>query len=189
EHTRRVAMLAVELGERLGLPPSRLRSLAIGGLLHDMGKLAVPTAILKKPAALDDDEFAEVKQHPENGRELLNELGGFDASVRRLVLDHHERLDGSGYPRGLHDGQLDLSTRILAVCDVYDALVSDRVYSDAWSIDRALALLREQAGTAFDARCVESLAAVAAPAVGTVPAVAPAAFGVAAAGTPAIRTA
>ena len=101
EHTRRVAALAVELGEELGIPAARLRMLAIGGLLHDVGKLSIPDSILQKPGPLDDDEFAIVKQHPERGQELLCELGGFDASVERLVLDHHERLDGTGYPRGL----------------------------------------------------------------------------------------
>jgi HD-GYP domain-containing protein (c-di-GMP phosphodiesterase class II) len=156
-HTRRVAMLAVEIGEQLGLSPTRLRSLAIGGLLHDIGKLSVPESILQKPDSLDDDEYAVIKLHPERGRELLNELGGFDASVGRLVLDHHERLDGSGYPRGLEGSALDLPTRILAVCDVYDALVSPRVYRPAWPQEDALALLRDEADIAFDSRCIEAL--------------------------------
>jgi HD-GYP domain-containing protein (c-di-GMP phosphodiesterase class II) len=164
EHTRRVATLAVEVGEQLGLSPSRLRSLATGALLHDIGKLSLPTAILRKPAALDDDEYAVVKLHPERGRELLGELGGFDESVTRLVLDHHERLDGSGYPRGVGGDALDLSTRILAVCDVYDALVSDRVYRAAWPRERALALLRDETGSAFDERCVSALASLVASA-------------------------
>src|SRR3954451_6751675 len=158
EHTRRVATLAVELGEQLGLSASRLRSLATGALLHDIGKLSLPTAILQKPAALDDDEYEIVKLHPERGHELLGELGGFDVTVTRLVLGHHERLDGSGYPRGIRGEELDLPTRILAVCDVYDALVSDRVYRPAWPRERALQLLRDESGTAFDARCVEALA-------------------------------
>jgi hypothetical protein len=157
EHTRRVAMLAVQLGEQLGLPPGRLRNLAIGGLLHDIGKLSVPDAVLQKPGPLDDDEFAVIKQHPERGRVLLNELGGFDDLVGRLVLDHHERLDGSGYPRGLTGGRLDTATRILAVCDVYDALVSPRPYRSAWSREQALTLLRDESGTSFDARCVDAL--------------------------------
>lgn len=157
EHTRRVATLAVEVGEQLGLSPARLRSLATGGLLHDIGKLSLPTAILRKPAPLDDDEYAVVKLHPERGRDLLGELGGFDENVTRLVLDHHERLDGSGYPRGITGDGLDLPTRILAVCDVYDALVSDRVYRPAWSQDDALALLRDEAGSAYDERCVDAL--------------------------------
>jgi HD-GYP domain-containing protein (c-di-GMP phosphodiesterase class II) len=159
-HTRRVATLAVELGEQLGLSPARLRSLATGGLLHDIGKLSLPAAILQKPSALDDDEYEVVKLHPERGRELLGELGGFDESVTRLVLDHHERLDGSGYPRGVSSDSLDLATRILSVCDVYDALVSDRVYRRAWSHDEALELLRGETGTAFDPRCVDALARV-----------------------------
>jgi putative nucleotidyltransferase with HDIG domain len=157
EHTRRVATLAVEIGEQLGLTPGRLRSLAIGGLLHDIGKLSIPDAILQKPGPLDDDEYRVVKQHPERGRELLNELGGFDESVRRLVLDHHERLDGSGYPRGLRQDELDLATRILAACDVYDALVSRRAYRPAWSREQALTLLRDESGIAFDPRCVAAL--------------------------------
>jgi HD-GYP domain-containing protein (c-di-GMP phosphodiesterase class II) len=170
EHTRRVAALAVEMGERLGLSASRLRSLAIGGLLHDMGKLSVPDAILRKPGPLDDDEFAQIKLHPQRGRELLSELGGFDETVQRLVLDHHERLDGRGYPRGLEGGDLDLETRILALCDVYDALVSPRVYRPAWTIDEALALVRSETGTAFDSQCVDALFEILGQNVATLPA-------------------
>jgi putative nucleotidyltransferase with HDIG domain len=160
EHTRRVAALAVEVGEALGLSAARLRDLAIGGLLHDVGKLSVPSSILQKPGPLDDDEFEIVKQHPQQGRELLAELGGFDDRVGRLVLDHHERLDGTGYPRGLSGTELDLETRILAVCDVYDALVSPRVYRAAWSNSKALALLQEESGVGFDPRCVAALVGV-----------------------------
>ena len=163
EHTRRVATLAVEIGEQLGLSPRRLRTLAIGGLLHDIGKLSLPGTILRKPGPLDDDEYEVVKLHPERGRELLNELGGFDEAVARLVLDHHERLDGSGYPRGIDGDELDLATRILAVCDVYDALVSARVYRPAWTQERALSLLREESGIGFDARCVDALERLVAP--------------------------
>ena len=160
EHTRRVALLAVQVGEELGLTPARLRSLATGGLLHDIGKLSVPDAILKKPGTLEDEEFAVIRRHPEWGHELLGQLGDFPAAVRRLVLDHHERLDGTGYPRGLEDAQLDLETRILAVCDVYDALISPRVYRGAWRHDDALSFLAEHAGVAFDRRCVRALESV-----------------------------
>jgi HD-GYP domain-containing protein (c-di-GMP phosphodiesterase class II) len=156
-HTRRVALLAVQVGEQLGLSASRLRTLAIGGLVHDIGKLSVPDEILKKPGALDDDEYHVVQRHPEWGNKLLNELGGFSQAVRQLVRDHHERLDGAGYPRGLKAEEIDLDTRILAVCDVYDALISKRVYRPAWSHDEALALLRRETGTAFDERCVAAL--------------------------------
>ncbi|MEK6327141.1 MAG: HD domain-containing phosphohydrolase [Actinomycetota bacterium] len=156
-HTRRVALRAVQVGERLGLSPGRLRSLAIGGLVHDVGKLSVPNSILRKPGPLDEDEYAVIRGHPEWGEELLSELGGFHAEVRRLVLDHHERLDGAGYPRGVSGAQLSLETRILTVCDVYDALISKRVYRDAWSEEDALSLLRRESGTAFDPSCVEAL--------------------------------
>ena len=160
-HTRRVAMLAVEVGEALGLARGRLRTLALGGLLHDMGKLAVPCAVLQKPGPLDDAEFAEIRKHPQAGVRLLREIGGFAPGVLRLVLDHHERLDGSGYPRGLMGDELDTETRILAVCDVYDALVSDRVYRSAWTPERAFALLRDEAR--YDPACVSALERVLEP--------------------------
>jgi putative nucleotidyltransferase with HDIG domain len=170
EHTRRVAALAVEVGEQLGLSAVRLRSLAIGGLLHDIGKLSVPTSILQKPASLEEDEYALIKLHPERGRELLSELGGFDDAVTRLVLNHHERLDRRGYPRGLEPSDLDVETRILTVCDVYDALVSTRVYRPAWSSADALALVRKETGTAFDERCVDALIQVLGQNVAALPA-------------------
>src|SRR5919205_287753 len=99
-HSRRVALLAVQVGEALGLPPATLRHLAVGGLLHDVGKLSVAGEILRKPAKLTDAEYAEVKRHPEAGVKLLRELGGFPPAVLSLVGEHHERLDGAGYPAG-----------------------------------------------------------------------------------------
>jgi len=156
-HTRRVARLAVEVGEELGLPPGRLRDLAIGGMMHDIGKLSVPDAILQKPGPLDDDEFAVIRRHPQRGSELVRELGGFSPAVAKLVRDHHERLDGGGYPHGCAGEELDLETRLLTVCDVYDALLSRRVYREPWSQERALALLHGEINTAFDSRCVEAL--------------------------------
>jgi putative nucleotidyltransferase with HDIG domain len=157
EHTRRVARLAASVADELKLPATSRRHLAIGGLLHDIGKLSVPLAILQKPSALSDEEFEAIKRHPADGRRLLEELGGFPVEVRRLVSDHHERLDGRGYPAGLGAAELPVETRILAVCDVYDALVSDRVYRSAWTMERAFALLREESH-AYDQVVVEALA-------------------------------
>jgi putative nucleotidyltransferase with HDIG domain len=157
QHTRRVALRAVQVGEALGLSPGHLRALATGGLIHDIGKLAVPDSILKKPGALDDDEYDVIKRHPDQGAKLLDEVGGFSKAVRRLVRNHHERLDGKGYPSGLRADQIDLDTRILTVCDVYDALISPRVYRPAWTHAAAIDLLRSEAGTAFDVRCVKAL--------------------------------
>jgi putative nucleotidyltransferase with HDIG domain len=162
EHTRRVALLAARVGDDLKLSPTARRHLAVGGLLHDIGKLSVPLEILQKPAGLSDEEYAAIKRHPADGRRLLDELGGFPEEVARLVSDHHERLDGSGYPRGLKAGELNLETRILAVCDVYDALVSDRVYRPAWTPERALALLHEEAH-AYDPAVVAALERAVAP--------------------------
>jgi putative nucleotidyltransferase with HDIG domain len=156
-HTRRVATLAVRMGEQLGLPADRLRLLALGGLLHDMGKLAVPDAILNKPGKLSDEEFTIIRGHPVWGRELLNEIGGFPPLVLELVESHHERLDGKGYPNRAEAGRLELEVRILTVADVYDALTADRVYREAWPVERALALLDEDTGSAFDAACVTAL--------------------------------
>jgi HD-GYP domain-containing protein (c-di-GMP phosphodiesterase class II) len=139
EHTRRAATLAVEIGEQMSLSRTRLRSLAIGGLLHDIGKLSIPDAILQKPGPLDDEEFAVIKTHPERGRELLEELGGFDESVSRLVLDHHER---HADPRRVRCVR---RTR-LAAC--LPRCVAGR---------KALAHLQSEADTSFDARCVTAL--------------------------------
>jgi hypothetical protein len=156
EHTRRVALRAVQVGEELGFTGRRLRALATGALVHDIGKLSVPDAILKKPGPLTDEEFAVVKRHPEWGDKMLADLG-FGADVRQLVRDHHERLDGSGYPHGYDGALISFDARILAVCDVYDALISCRVYRDAWSHERAVALLHEETGRSFDQKCVAAL--------------------------------
>lgn len=163
EHTRRVAYLAARVGEELKLSATARRHLAVGGLLHDIGKLAVPLEILNKPGQLTDEEFAVIKRHPDDGRKLLDELGGFPETVKALVSDHHERLDGSGYPRGLTAMDMSLETRILAVCDVYDALVSDRVYRAAWAPERAFALLEDEVD-AYDQRVVVALQRVITPA-------------------------
>jgi putative nucleotidyltransferase with HDIG domain len=161
-HTRRVADLAVKVGENLGLPPHRLRALAIGGLLHDIGKLQVPDSVLKKPGALDDAEYETVKNHPDWGHQLARGLG-LPARVCRLIRSHHERLDAKGYPDGLAGDDLDLDVRILTACDVYDALISQRVYRDAWTPAQALVQLHGETGAAFDARCVHALERVVAP--------------------------
>ncbi len=165
EHTRRVAEWAVAIGEQLDLSAGRLRDLALAGLLHDIGKLSIPDAILGKPGKLTDAEMDVIRRHPVMGDDLLSELG-YPEQIRRGVRGHHERLDGSGYPDGLRGGELDLETRILAVADVWDALVSPRVYRGAWTPERAMALLAVDAE--FDARCVAALQAI----TGVVPAAA-----------------
>jgi hypothetical protein len=160
EHTRRVALRAAQVGDELGLAPERLRDLVIGGLLHDIGKLTVPDAILKKPGPLTDAEYHLVMGHVHSGAALLRELGGFSDMVQRLVRGHHERVDGSGYPRAVAGDPIPLDVGILAVCDVYDALISKRVYREAWSHEQALEYLRDGSDKLFYGSCVEALADV-----------------------------
>jgi putative nucleotidyltransferase with HDIG domain len=155
-HSRRVAHLAVRVAERMGLEPAAVRRVAIAALVHDIGKLQIDSAILNKPGALDDREFAEIKRHPVIGAELLARLGGFDDEVA-IVLGHHERMDGAGYPHGLGPDRIPVEARILSVCDVYDALTNRRVYREAWDADRAVALIRDETGSAFDPRCADAL--------------------------------
>jgi hypothetical protein len=159
EHTRRVALLAVEVGQELGLKGARLRGLAVAALLHDIGKLQVPDAILSKAGPLTPAEFAVIKRHPGDGEALLEHIGGFEAEAP-LVRGHHERLDGSGYPDGLRGGELSIELRILGVCDVYDALTSERVYRRAFEESRALAILEQGSGSSFDPDVLAALARV-----------------------------
>ncbi len=157
-HVERVAVLAVQMGEHLHLPTGRLRLLAAGGLLHDIGKLTVPTEVLQKPARLTDEEFDVVQRHPSDGRTLLTELGGFHPLILELVELHHERIDGTGYPHGLAGSGLPLEVRILAVADVFDALTTDRPYRRACTAEDALSELDLQADTGgLDQACVAAL--------------------------------
>lgn len=159
EHTRRVALLAVQVGQELGLRGGRLRALAVAALLHDVGKLQVPDTILRKAAPLTPSEFHVIKRHPTDGVALLAHIGGFDEELP-LVRGHHERLDGSGYPDGLRGNELSLEVRILGVCDVYDALTSDRVYRRAFTEPQALTIIDQGRTSAFDPDVIDALARV-----------------------------
>ena len=166
EHTRRVAQLAVGVGQHMGLRGNRLRGLAVAALLHDVGKLQVPGEILTKAAPLTPAEFAVIKRHPTDGATLLGHIGGFDGEIP-LVRGHHERLDGSGNPDGLRGDELTLELRILGACDVYDALTSERVYRRAYTQPQALTILDQARGSAFDSDVLDALSAV----VGATPAI------------------
>lgn len=156
-HSERVTLGALEIGRQLALPASDLDLLHRGGLLHDVGKVGVPGALLDKPGKLEPEEYEIIKRHPEIGAKILAPIAAF-RDVLPLVLHHHELLDGSGYPHRLAGDQIPLLVRIMTVADVYDALTSERPYRAAWHPARAIGYLRESAGVRFDARVVEALA-------------------------------
>ncbi|MDR7439432.1 MAG: GAF domain-containing protein [Armatimonadota bacterium] len=154
-HTQRVADLTVRVARKLGVPEEQLVHIRRGALLHDIGKIAIPDHILLKPGPLTEEEWAMMRRHPEYARELLWPIESLRAALD-IPYCHHERWDGSGYPRGLAGEEIPLAARIFAAVDVYDALTSDRPYRKAWSHEQALDYLRNGAGREFDPRVVEA---------------------------------
>ena len=152
-HERRVGEVAAAIGAELGLEQRRLEGLKVIGLLHDIGKFSVPAEILSKPGRLSHVEFELIKQHPERGYEILRDVE-FPWPLAETVFQHHERLDGSGYPRGLKGDQILLEARILAVADTIEAMSSHRPYRPALRMEQALAVIEEGKGTKFDAAVV-----------------------------------
>jgi response regulator RpfG family c-di-GMP phosphodiesterase len=159
-HSRRVVSFSLRLGREMGLDADELRALEFGALLHDVGKIGVPDAILRKPAQLDDDEWLRMRCHPLYGERILQGVE-FLRGASLVVAQHHERWDGTGYPAGLRGRDIDLNTRIFAVADAYDAITSDRVYRAAKSYEAAAAELQEWAGRQFDPEVVAAFLRVA----------------------------
>jgi len=154
-HSEIVSTLAGEIGVRLGLDEQMVDRLRYGGLLHDLGKVALPDAVLSAPRALTPEEWAMVQQHPEFGHALLDGVG--IEPVDSWVLHHHERWDGKGYPHGLAGEAIPLGSRIIFVADAFEAITADRPYRPAQSVDAAIAELRTNAGTQFDPAVVAAL--------------------------------
>jgi putative nucleotidyltransferase with HDIG domain len=148
-HSERVVTFSLRLGRELGLDKEQLRSLEFGSLLHDIGKIGVPDAILRKPAKLTDEEWVRMREHPVHGQAILREIE-FLAGAARVVGQHHEKWDGSGYPCGLRGDEIDLNARIFAVADAFDAMISDRVYRAGRSYEEAAKELELFAGRQFD---------------------------------------
>lgn len=148
-HTVRAADLACEMARALGVPEEDLPHVRRGALLHDIGKMAVPDAILKKPGPLDEREWAVMRAHPVVAHEFLSRIGYLERAID-IPYYHHERWDGTGYPRGLRGTKIPLPARIFAVIDVFSALTSDRPYRKAWSTEDALRHIVAQAGEQFD---------------------------------------
>jgi PAS domain S-box-containing protein len=154
-HSQRVTETTLRLAQKMGLGEEDLVHIRRGALLHDLGKLGVPDSILNKPGSLTDEETAVMRRHPALAYELLTPID-FLRPALDIPYCHHERWDGSGYPRGLKGQQIPLSARIFAVGDVFDALTSDRPYRAAWSHDKAVEYIREQSGKGFDPQVVEA---------------------------------
>ncbi len=152
-HNQRVAMYAVQLGEKMNLVPQQLRVLAQAGAVHDLGKIHISTDILNKPDKLTPEERLIIEEHPAKGWQLAKHLGFMPAELA-IIRHHHERFDGTGYPDKLSGEAIPLLARITAVADVYDALTSERAYRKPWSKERANSFLLENSGTQFDPQCV-----------------------------------
>jgi putative two-component system response regulator len=153
-HSRRVTQLTLELAKAAGIDGEALIHIRRGALLHDIGKLGVPDAVLLKPSRLDDEEWELMRQHPQMAYDMLYPIEYLRPALE-IPYCHHEKWDGSGYPRGLKGEEIPLSARLFAVVDVWDALTSERPYRPAWTIEQALAYLKEQAGRHFDPNVVE----------------------------------
>ncbi len=154
-HIRRVQVYAAGLARALGMSENEIQGVKTAALLHDIGKLAVPEHILSKPGPLTQEEFQKIRIHPQVGAEIISGVP-FPYPVAPLILSHHERWDGKGYPAGLKGDEIPLGARILSVVDYFDALMSERPYHKAMSFDAAIGLLRQESGKALDPRVVQT---------------------------------
>ena len=154
----RLAGVAGLVAEEMGLFEDEVRMIELAAPLHDIGKIAIPDALLQKPGPLDEQEIAVMRRHPQIGHDLLTgSQNRFIQMSATIALRHQERYDGSGYPDGLVGDAIPLEARIVAVADVFDALISRRPYKPAWSIDEAFAYINGQSGKLFDPACVDAL--------------------------------
>jgi putative two-component system response regulator len=154
-HTQRVTDLTVHLAETMGITGDELVSIRRGALLHDIGKIGIPDSILLKPGRLDEEEWKQMRLHPVHALEMLEPIP-FLRTALDIPFCHHEKWDGTGYPRGLKGEHIPIAARIFAVVDVWDALCSSRPYKEAWPERRALDHLREQSGKHFDPQALNS---------------------------------
>ena len=154
-HSERVVSFSLRLGREYGLSASEMRALEFGSLLHDIGKIGVPDAILRKPAKLTDEEWVRMREHPRHGQQILRGIKFLEGAAR-VVAQHHEKWNGSGYPLGLRAEEIDVCARIFAVADAFDAITSDRVYREGRSYEAAARELDEWSNQQFDPKVVEA---------------------------------
>lgn len=156
-HNIEVAILALKIGHQMGLARQDLLKLGVGAILADIGKLKVPKEIINKKGKLTPDEFKEMQRHVNYGYNYIRSSINVAPQTKQIVLLHHEKLDGSGYPENFESHQIPLLVRIVTVCDIYDAIVSDRTYSQRNSIDKTMEILRAVAGSKLDFNVVSAL--------------------------------
>jgi putative nucleotidyltransferase with HDIG domain len=149
-HSIAVCALMIALARKLGLNQNEVREAGLAGMLHDVGKMMIPTGVLNKPGKLTDEEFNCVKTHPAEGHKMLQRGSGVSAIALDVCLHHHEKMDGSGYPKRLNGDQISLFAKMGAVCDVYDAITSDRPYKKGWDPSEALRKMAEWRNGHFD---------------------------------------
>jgi len=154
-HSERVVSYSLRLGREYGLNSEQMKSLEFGSLLHDIGKIGVPDSILRKPAKLTEEEWVRMREHPVHGQQILRGIE-FLQGAARVVAQHHEQWDGSGYPLGLRGEEIDVCARIFSVADAFDAITSDRVYRRGKSYEAAAQELDDWAGRQFDPKIVEA---------------------------------
>jgi HD-GYP domain-containing protein (c-di-GMP phosphodiesterase class II) len=160
DHSRQVVDLTVAVCDEVGLPSRERRIAELTALLHDVGKIRIPAAIIQKPGPLDPAERALIETHTMEGEALLRQVGGLLAEVGHVVRSCHERWDGGGYPDGLRGTAIPRAARIVSACDAYNAMTTDRPYRAAMSVPEALDELARNRGTQFDAAVVDALTAV-----------------------------
>ncbi|MCR5273603.1 MAG: HD-GYP domain-containing protein [Lachnospiraceae bacterium] len=157
QHVKRVSEYSKVIAKAMGLTDGEVENIRLASTMHDIGKLMIPSEILDKPGKLDADEFAVIKQHTTYGGELLDNVEGDIMHLSRdIALEHHERIDGKGYPYGKTDEDISLAAKIVAVADVYDALTSKRSYKDAWDEQKAREEIVKNKGTQFDSKVVDA---------------------------------
>jgi putative nucleotidyltransferase with HDIG domain len=154
KHSERVSEYAIKIAKKLMLPKERLENLYIASILHDIGKIHTPEEILNKPGRLTDEEYAIIKRHPLDGAEMVKER--YYQEVATIIEQHHERLNGTGYPHGLKGDEILLESRIIAVSDTFDAMTEDRTYRKALSVEFALNELKKLVGSHYDNRVVDA---------------------------------
>jgi len=148
-HQQRVAKLAARIGEEMKLPPDVIEGISVASILHDIGKIYIPIEILNKPGRLTENEMCLIKTHPQVGYDILKNIS-FNWPIAQIVYQHHERINGTGYPRSLSDGNILLEAKIVAVADVVEAIASHRPYRPAHGIDVALEEIAQHAGSMYD---------------------------------------